>query len=213
MLNLERLEALARESIRRERSLEGATDNTAAFQLEASVSHFVLVNAILEMLPEMRDRLIHPQEESLKALISEHEHKLHFGYASYDKVMQIRALMDQYERTAADAILDAQQFQADLTNWLQGLALCAEMVSNGQTHAEKNARMRGLVELIGSALSKIREYDWKLSHHNRRGYRPDDLFDNDYPVRHFKDRAERAERELADLKKRLGEAPVEGGQE
>jgi hypothetical protein len=71
--------------------------------------------------------------------------------------------------------------------------------------------MRGLVEMIESAVNKVREYDWKLSRFNRRAYRPDDLFTNDYPVQHFKERAERAERDLAELKKALPEQPAQEG--
>lgn len=105
------------------------------------------------------------------------------------------------------ALEDAQRFQGDMALWLQGLAMCCQMVANGATHTEKNARMRGLVEMIESALSKVREYDYRLDHFNRNSYRPDHLFVNDYPVRHWKERADNAERELKELKDRLTLAP------
>lgn len=148
-------------------------------------------------------------ESRLENLIRDHEEKLHSGYGHWDMAEQIRHIIREYERNAADAILDAQHFQTDMTMWLQGLALCCHMVSNGQTHAEKDARMRGLVEMIESAVHKVKEYDWKLSRMNRRSYRPDDLFNNDYPVRYFKERAERAERELKELKGIKDEQPTD----
>lgn len=139
-------------------------------------------------------------DDKLKQLISEHETKLYCGYASDDLSKQIEALFREYERTAADAIMDAQHFQSDIRTWLQALVLCIEMVGSAGTHTEKNARLRGLAELVGNALRKVSEYDYRLDCVNRRRYRPADLFINDFPVRHWKERAEDAERELKNLK-------------
>ena len=147
-------------------------------------------------------------EERLEVLIQEHEIKLHSGYATNDQIESLKHIFREYERNAADAIMDAQQFQNDMVRWLQALAIVAQMVSNASTHAEKSARMRGLVEVIESALGKVRDYDYKLERFNRRSYRPDDLFVNDYPVRHYKERAEEAERKL----KMLEATPDKTGQ-
>jgi hypothetical protein len=145
----------------------------------------------------------------LDALIGEHERDLHSAYATDDPIQALAHVLREYQRNTADALLDLQRFQTDMVRWLQALAIVAQMVSNASTHTEKNARMRGLVEVIESALSKVRDYDYKLERFNRRGYQTDHLFANDYPVRYFKDRAEEAERKLKELEARILQGKAE----
>ncbi len=122
----------------------------------------------------------------------------YYNRRDYTLPKRVRALVDHYNRTAADAISKTKAIQDEMVTWLQGLRIVAEMVGNGGTHAEKNARLRGLTEVIESALNKMQQkrvqagYDW---------YSWDDVFKGDYPVREYIQSIHRLEDEIKQLKK------------
>ncbi len=93
---------------------------------------------------------------------------------------RVERLINHYQRTAANAISGATSFKSDMLTWLRAMAINAEAVSWGSTHAEKNARLRGLVEVIEAACKRVNEarvdsYRW--------GHEFDDWMKSDYPVR------------------------------
>lgn len=123
---------------------------------------------------------------------------VYYNRRDYTLPKRVRALVDHYNRTAADAISRTKSIQDEMTTWLGALRIVAEMVGNGGTHAEKNARLRGLTEVIESALSKMQEkrvqagYDW---------YDWSDVFKGDYPVREYIQSIHKLEDEIKQLKK------------
>jgi hypothetical protein len=85
------------------------------------------------------------------------------------------------------------------------------MTGNAGTHAEKNARLRGAIELLESAVEKLRHqhledlfsiYHWP------------DVFRSDYPTRSLMERIHDLERQLKELQpssnetKGVDEAPI-----
>lgn len=86
----------------------------------------------------------------------------------------------------------------DMLVWVRAVGLAANMVSNGGTHREKDARMRGMIEMIESAVQAIRNAmeDGK----DYFGYRVPDVFRSDYPVREYKQKIFELERELERVK-------------
>lgn len=86
----------------------------------------------------------------------------------------------------------------DMLVWVRALGLTASAAANGGTHREKDARMRGMIEMIESAVQAIRNAleDGK----DYFGYRVPDVFRSDYPVREYKQKIHELERELERVK-------------
>jgi len=138
----------------------------------------------------------------LQAMVKEFEEAArnngnHYSYNDPTLHSRVQRVVDHYTRQAATTVSNARAFKDDILTWLRAMAINAESVSWAGTHQEKNARLRGLVEVIEQACKKVNElrveerYSW------------DDNLGNwmrsDFPVREFKRRIY----ELEDENKRL----------
>lgn len=95
-----------------------------------------------------------------------------------------------------------QSFQSDVICYLRALALTVESTANGGTHAEKDARFRGVIALLETSIDRVRKShsDFVSSHY----WNQPDLFRSDYPVRPLLDKLRQQEAEIKALK---GESP------
>ncbi len=152
------------------------------------------------------------EREQIEATLRQHENHVQHGYATHDLVERVRFALRQQQDIAAGAIDNCRQFRDDLIVQLRALVLCAEMTGNAATHAEKAARLRGLVELIEGGVAKLREMSFN---HPHQRFWPDP-FASDYPTRHFLSRIHELEAEVVQLKaeaKGKNEQPEEAGKD
>lgn len=91
-----------------------------------------------------------------------------------------------------NTVVKSREFQQDVLTFMRAFVMTLEMVASASTHAEKAARLRGLMELVESAARKIREKQFRETETWSYSM-SDDVFRCDYPVRHFIDKAREAE--------------------
>lgn len=111
---------------------------------------------------------------------------------------RVKRVVDYYTELAANTVSNARAFKDDILTWLRAMAINAESVSWAGTHQEKNARLRGLVEVIERACKDVNE----LRVEERRRWN-DDLSNwmrSDFPLREFKRRIYELEAEIKQLK-------------
>lgn len=86
-----------------------------------------------------------------------------------------------------------QKLHADVLMFLRSFGWMLSIIESAGTHAEKAARLRGLGELVESAARRLREVEFrKLQDLESIST---DIFQVDYPVRHFMEKARTAEQE------------------
>ena len=92
----------------------------------------------------------------------------------------------------------------DLISHLRGMEIVVDMVGNASTHSEKNARLRGLAEVIQTAIKRATEFSYDFSWKHWGNY--NDLFKSDFPMRDVMQQLHQKDAEI----KRL-EAALLGG--
>lgn len=114
-----------------------------------------------------------------------------------DLAARVQRCIDHYTRMAAQAVSNAHGFKDGTVSWLRGIAINAQSVSWGGTHHEKDARLRGLIEVIETAIGKIDQarFDDRLSSWNGV---VDSWMRSDFPTREMR-------RRILDLEARLKE--------
>lgn len=94
--------------------------------------------------------------DNIKQIINNHEKSLRH-YRCGDEAEKIASILNDYERTAASEIAKRKQLTEHTLVYFQSVAMLCESVGMASTHAEKSARLRGLIELLNSAIGKLRE--------------------------------------------------------
>lgn len=137
----------------------------------------------------------------VQAVVQEHEKERRIGYgASLDK--RISAIIRGYQDTAARGLSGAKSARDNMLTWLRAMALIAEMTENAGTHSEKNARLRGMIEMCETAIKRLSQMEFDFS---KSWWDWNDVFRSDYPVRHYMQRAHEAEREAEQLRERVAQ--------
>jgi hypothetical protein len=146
----------------------------------------------------------------LEQLVRTHEEEIGIGYGGTLQYRLSRVLA-HYQRTAVEALAEAKAFRDDLLVEFRALVLVTEMAGNASTHREKDARLRGLVELLEGATRRLREHEFGLAH--GYGYFWDSVFRSDYPTRHYVRRIHELEDEVKRLRGTTdaAQAPDESG--
>jgi hypothetical protein len=135
--------------------------------------------------------------DALTNLAKEHQAKIRI-YHSDGLLGQIRSVLGQYESRAELSLLSANDFREEVLRWLAGIVIVTDSVANASTHSEKNARLRGLVEVLESAREKLGKMHFDL----QTGTMWPDIFRSDYPTRHFLQRIRDLESEVKELRER-----------
>lgn len=129
----------------------------------------------------------------------EEEAQRDFGawrYTGDTLVERIGRVVNHYKRIAERSLHNADTFRRDMLTWMRAMAINADSVSWASTHREKDARLRGLVEVIEAACKKVEEI-------KADGYAWDGLKDwqrSDYPTRDLTHQIQQMEQELKRLK-------------
>jgi hypothetical protein len=134
--------------------------------------------------------------EKITALVERYEKKIRTSYAG-SLHRRIEHLLDQFERKTGRALNGAMNFRDKSLLHLRALAMCLEMTGNAATHGEKNARLRGALEIIEATIEKLEREEFKIDdfftwHGTENGF----IFRSSYPVRELLDKIQQLETEL-----------------
>lgn len=120
---------------------------------------------------------------------------------------QITALVDHAEREGNNAVREMKSLLENLISHLRGMEIVVDMVGNASTHTEKNARLRGLGEVIQTAIRRATEFSYDFSWKHWGNY--NDLFKSDFPMRDVMRKLNEKDAEIKRLKALAGEAAPE----
>lgn len=120
---------------------------------------------------------------------------------------RVARVVDHYTRMAARAVEKQQNERNGMVSWLRGIAITAQSVSWASTHHEKDARLRGLIEVVETAITKIQQQDNDSSHYFDGNI--DSWMKSDFPTRDLKRRILDQQAEIERLKRLAGEEKPE----
>lgn len=86
----------------------------------------------------------------------------------------------------------------DYLTYFRALVIVLEMTGQAATHREKDARLRGAIELLEGMIQKLRYSDLGAM---LGGFRWPDIFRSDWPQQRLLDRVRVLEAELAEARK------------
>jgi hypothetical protein len=137
------------------------------------------------------------QLEEIRALIREHQGKQNYSQGFGTPAQLVKSVLREYEDKTTKAYSDVKHFRDDMLTYFRAMSLILTMTGEAATHAEKNARLRGAIELIETTVEKLR-------HQNLESlfdiYRWPDLFRSDWPTRRLMERIHHLEQQLKDLR-------------
>lgn len=141
---------------------------------------------------------------AIDAFIREHQDKQRICHGGR-RIEKLKAILVEYSNRCVDVIAGSKQFRDELIVNARALALVVEMAGNASTHREKDARLRGVSELLESWIQKLSREQFEFLGNNGR-FAPFTLYD--FPTRHFKDRIFELEAKVKALSEMTQEAPV-----
>jgi hypothetical protein len=147
--------------------------------------------------------------ERIKQIVEKHEGVTHWSYSG-TLAARVERMMAHYQQIGVSGMASAKSARDNMLTWLRAMAIVADMTANAGTHGEKNARLRGIIDVTESAIEKLQQMDFDF--HNTYWNFPD-VFKSDYPVRHWMDRAHEAERKQKELEERIAELERGRGQQ
>lgn len=136
------------------------------------------------------------QLDEIQKLIREHQEKQNYHQGFGTPAQKIKGILREYEDKTTKAYSDVKHVRDDMLTFFRALALVLNMTGEAATHAEKNARLRGAIELLETAIEKLR-------HQNLESlfdiYRWPDLFRSEWPTRRLMERIRDLERQVKDM--------------
>lgn len=143
----------------------------------------------------------------VEALVAEHERAVNNHFCG-PLASRLACVLRHYRDLATNHLAGAAAFRDDVLAYLRALVLVTESAANGATHREKDARLRGLVEMLESAIEKLRKEKFDFAY--ARWTMPD-LWRSDYPVREYVRRIHDLEDELKRLREEKAPASEKSG--
>lgn len=128
---------------------------------------------------------------AIELLVKDHQSRIRIHRAD-GIVNQLNGVIQDYQHSAELALSAAADFREEVLRWFCGLRIVADSVANAGTHSEKNARLRGLTEILDSASEKLRKMHFDIT----LGSAWPDVFRTDYPTRHFLERIRELESQV-----------------
>ena len=138
--------------------------------------------------------------EAIRELLARHEDTVgwhHSGSASN----RAEQCIERYKRIAEDAITTASKARDDMIAYLRGINFVAETCMAAHSHAEKAARLRGLMEVVEGRVEALREASFDYRNTSFRSH--PDLMRWDGPERKLRERIRELEEELGQVNKSL----------
>ena len=139
--------------------------------------------------------------EAVDQVLERYEGMFAFRYAGDTLAERTQRVIDVYESAASKSLSCVKQFQEELLIELRAFSMVAESIGDAGTHAEKAARLRGLVGIIETAYRRVSDFNFDLRSH---GWNWAVLFRSDYPSRRYAQKIADLEREIERLKGAAG---------
>lgn len=137
--------------------------------------------------------------QKLDKWVKEEESKIHIHYSGdlHERVIQI---VNYYTRDAALAIAGKKELIENVRVYMQSMVLMAETVGMAQTHGEKAARLRGMIELLNNTITKLTSDQEDSMFEN---WRYDGFSRSEFPYRKILNDYQQIKAENQDLKKQI----------
>lgn len=134
------------------------------------------------------------QNKRVEMILAQHKP---IGHTVSEK---IENLIDRYKSIADNVNTNAIEFQREFEVWLRAQAMVVEMTGKAVSEDEKNARLRGLLELIEDAVGKLKkhQFDLTLNDLNTVGF-----CKTEFPVRELMRKNEKLEARCKELEEKL----------
>jgi hypothetical protein len=126
----------------------------------------------------------------LAFFLNDHQHKswrLKDEHVKVETPYQLHDLatraLTNYKNNEVLAVSNLKTFQEDVLVYLRSISLYAQSVGEAGTHREKDARLRGLISVIETAIGNVRGQRTNLISGSWSEH--PDLFTSDYHIRHY----------------------------
>lgn len=160
------------------------SENQKIDRLVSSIAKYAERLEELEKMPSLLHEIIreHESKQCMSRGVSEPE--------------RVKGVLRHYQDTATNALAGAEAFRDRTLIWLRAMIICLDMVSNAGTHGEKNARLRGAIEVTERFVKALQEEKFDLSRVYWQWERDFFSFRSDYPVRELLERNSTLKHEL-----------------
>jgi hypothetical protein len=143
------------------------------------------------------------------AIVKEHQQtqRLYSGHTLPD---QLRGVLTEYQDVARNALSLSKDFRDRMVVNLKAMSIVLGMVASASTHREKDARLRGCIEITEKAVDQLLKEQFDIAVCQQPRF--DCIFDpfrSDFPTRHFVDRIHELEEQVESLRKNQKEVPLE----
>jgi hypothetical protein len=112
---------------------------------------------------------------------------------------RIESVVSQYKHNATQALQASKEFRDRMIIDLRAISLVLTMVGNASTHREKDARLRGSIEIIEGAIERLERQQFDISF--AQGPHFEDVFRSDYPTRHYVEKIRELQAQIESLTK------------
>lgn len=139
--------------------------------------------------------------DTLRDQLEKHEKVVGFRHGS-DEGTRFVSILNFYERQFTDRLTQQKELIEKIATHFIALKMVVETVGMAGTHAEKAARLRGLIELLDNSIVKIRNEqvdDLERHWHGMFSFGSR----SEFPYRTILEKNEQLKRENEELKKRL----------
>lgn len=141
----------------------------------------------------------HEELNKIDEFVKKTDEEMHFWISPGTISDRYIQLIQQFKRFATRHLITVKQFRDETVIWMKAMELTADMTSNASSHSEKNARLRGMIELIQDYIQRAMRADFDFGHSYY--WWPDNgLFRSDYPTRKLMERIHQLEDEVKQLK-------------
>lgn len=137
--------------------------------------------------------------EEVMKVCQEHCEKqsIHHSYNSIPD--RVATVIREYEDIAGEALRASKGFRDRMATYFQSFGMVLAMVASASTHREKDARIRGCIELVETAIRKLEEERFDLSLCDRPRFDFAYLMRCDFPTRQFVERIHELEEQVKAL--------------
>jgi hypothetical protein len=148
-------------------------------------------------------------QSGISTLLKELEDDAHTGYGSPLVADRIRFLVNHYRSQMVDALASAQEFRNTVVSQFRALAIVIATVGGAGTHREKDARLRGLDEIITASIDALN----RMTFDALGGTYWPDVFRSDFATRELLREKHQLRDEVKMLRQSLAEAQQGGGRD
>jgi len=154
-------------------------------------------------------RKLRNEVREIERMVCGFEEKVQWFRGSDPLSKRIDAVINHYIRQAANAVSAEKNSRDNILTYLRAMVISAEAAYSGGTHYEKAARLRGVIEVIEGAITKLQSY--RVDFYNGYWRDHEDIFRSDYPVKEYIHKIHQLEAEVKQLQKEQKPEAEEAG--